>query len=129
MFSAFILICKIQLCVGCETPSMTTPYYRRRPANTELGHLLTCSSIRLLEASLIFFPGFFWLLVCVNRIILLSKVSILPLFPGHAILFDQKFPSRRIFYFVFFFLKIPDILLLLKCKKSVFFVFCFAWSI
>ena len=37
---------------------------RRHLANTELGHLLTCSGLTLLQVSLMVSPGFFCLLVC-----------------------------------------------------------------
>jgi hypothetical protein len=72
-------------------------------------------------------PGFFFLAFGLYESYVLIKVRIL-LFPGHAIFFDQKFRWGG-FCNLSHLLKIMDILLPLKCKKSIFFVFCFAWGI
>jgi hypothetical protein len=83
----------------------------------EMGHVLARSGNRLVEVSLMVSPGLFRLLVCMNRIILLSQVSILPLFPEHAIFSTKNFRLSGFFTFSFF--KDSDVLLLLKGKNNI----------
>jgi hypothetical protein len=70
---------------------MTTPNYhhRRHQVNMELGQVLTRSCIRLLEFSLKVSPRFLCFLVFMCHG-LLSKFSILPLFPQTCHFIDQN---------------------------------------
>jgi hypothetical protein len=70
-------------------------------------------------------PGFFWLLVCMYRIMLLSEFSILPVFPGHAIFFDQEFPSRR--FFTLSFLKDSGYFIAAKMQEK--YIFCLLFCV